>query len=72
MLYASSRARTIQLAEKEAGVVVKKRMEATDPEDVSEEAVLGELGGGEVEGEKVGGMGGAVGGFARPKRPGRR
>lgn len=76
MLYASSRARTIQLAEREAGIIIAKRMEATDPEDISEEAVLAELkpqGPGAVGPEAgAAGGGGGAGGFARPKRPGRR
>lgn len=77
-MYASSRARTIALAEKEAGMMVKKRMEATDPEDITEEAVLAELGvkaegdGGGGSASDVAGRGGDAKGFSRPKRPGRR
>lgn len=68
-MYASSRARTVGLAEAEAGVKIAKRMEATDPEDVTAEAVLAELGVGD---EVPAAIGGETRGFARPKRPGRR
>jgi len=71
MLYASSRARTIELATKDAGVVVAKRMEATDPADITEEAVLAELQPAGTS-EPVAGSGGDSKGFARPKRPGRK
>jgi twinfilin-like protein len=64
MLYAASRTNVIALAQKEAGLKVAKRIEATNPGEVTEGVVLEEFKGEEKVEEKKG--------FARPKRPGRR
>jgi twinfilin-like protein len=83
MVYASSRRGLLHIAEGE-GVKVLKRLEAGDPDEVSarlEEEVRelvkesGAVGGDAAEGEdSAPGSGTATprGGFARPKRPGRR
>ncbi|KAF2736274.1 actin depolymerizing protein [Polyplosphaeria fusca] len=62
MLYAASRGNVVSLAQGE-GVKVAKRLEFTNPDEVTEEAVLEEFREAEVEEKK---------GFAKPKRPGRR
>ncbi|CAI6337372.1 unnamed protein product [Periconia digitata] len=63
MLYAASRGNVIALAQKEAGLKVAKRIEATNPDEVTEQVVLDEFKTEEKEEKK---------GFAKPKRPGRR
>ena len=66
MLYASSRNGVLEVARGE-GVVVGKRLEAGDPEEVGASRLSEEIGGGKAAEE-----GGTKSGFARPKRPGRR
>jgi len=65
MLFASSRLNILLIA-KDEGVAVAKRLEASDPEDVSEEMLRAEAVAQKAEAadEKKG--------FSRPKRPGRR
>lgn len=65
MLYASSRAFVLQIAKAE-GVVVNKRIEAGSPEEVGEDRLKDEVEPKAEEGPPK------SGGFARPKRPGRR
>lgn len=62
MLYASSRAAVVAIAEKEAGLSVAKKMEASGPDELTE-AVLEEEFKPRVEVKRA---------FERPKRPGRR
>jgi twinfilin-like protein len=62
MLYAASSRSAVQVAEAEAGLKIEKKLEASTPEDVSEESVLGDLHP-KVEVKKA---------FERPKRPGRK
>jgi len=63
MLYAASRGNVVSLAQGEGGLTVAKKLEATNPDEVTEAVILEEF---KVEekGEKKG--------FAKPKRPGRR
>lgn len=63
MLYAASRGNVVSLAQGEGGLKVVKKLEATNPEEVTEQVVLEEF---KTE-EKVESKG-----FAKPKRPGRR
>ncbi|KAF1961634.1 twinfilin-1 [Byssothecium circinans] len=63
MLYAASRSNVISLAQNEGGLKVAKRIEATNPSEVTEQVILDEFKGEEKEEKK---------GFAKPKRPGRR
>ncbi|KAH9866776.1 hypothetical protein J1614_008469 [Plenodomus biglobosus] len=63
MIYAASRGNVVNLAQSEGGLKVVKRLEATNPEEVTEEVVLEEF---RAE-DKVESKG-----FAKPKRPGRR
>ncbi|KAF2652162.1 twinfilin-1 [Lophiostoma macrostomum CBS 122681] len=63
MLYAASRANVISLAQSEGGLKVAKRIEATNPEEVTEQVIAEEFQSQAVEEKK---------GFAKPKRPGRR
>ncbi|KAL1584843.1 hypothetical protein WHR41_06622 [Cladosporium halotolerans] len=63
MMYSTSKKFTQMIAEQKAGVVVTKSLEATEFEDLSEEALAKEFGVDEKAEKK---------GFARPKRPGRR
>ena len=72
MTYAASARSVPVVAEKEAGVTVGKKMEVSGVDELDEAAILRE-----VEPEKVtpgassaGSTG--TGGFAKPKRPGRR
>lgn len=62
MLYASSRAAVVTIAEKEAGLTVAKKLEASGPDEITE-AVLEEEFKPTVEVKRA---------FDRPKRPGRR
>ncbi|KAF2852594.1 actin monomer binding protein-like protein [Plenodomus tracheiphilus IPT5] len=63
MIYAASRGNVVSLAQTEGGLKVVKKLEATNPEEVTEEVILEEF---KVEG-KVESKG-----FAKPKRPGKR
>lgn len=63
MMYSTSKKFTSEIAEQNCGVVIAKSMEASDPSDISEEALAKEFGAEEKTESK---------GFARPKRPGRR
>ena len=63
MLYAASRGNVVALAQGEGGLKVAKKMEVSNPEEVSKEVLEGEF---RVEKKEEGK------GFARPKRPGRR
>lgn len=63
MLYASSRSGVLATAEKNAGVVCAKRIEAGDPAEITQQSVWEEFYP-RVEVDKRG--------FDRPKRPGRR
>jgi twinfilin-like protein len=63
MLYAASRGNVINLAQSQGGLKISKRIEATNPDEVSEAVVLDEFKVEEKEGKK---------GFSKPKRPGRR
>lgn len=60
-MYASSSRSAVTVAEN-SGLEIKKRIEASEPSDVSEESVLGDLHP-RVETKKA---------FERPKRPGRK
>ncbi|GAB7349800.1 hypothetical protein MBLNU459_g0513t2 [Dothideomycetes sp. NU459] len=62
MLYAACRARLVSIAEKDAGLHIVKRLEASDPDEWSESVLASEFEQTKVETK----------GFARPKRPGRR
>jgi twinfilin-like protein len=62
MLYAASSRSAIQLAEAEAGLKVEKKIEASSPDEISEESIDGDLHP-KVEVKKA---------FERPKRPGRK
>ncbi|KAF1833495.1 actin depolymerizing protein [Decorospora gaudefroyi] len=66
MLYAASRGNVLGLAQTEGGLKVVKKLEATNPDEVTEQLVLDEFR--VVEEEKKEGSKG----FAKPKRPGRR
>jgi twinfilin-like protein len=63
MLYAASRGNVVSLAQNEGGLKVVKKLEATNPEEVTEEVLLEEFRVERKESSK---------GFAKPKRPGRR
>jgi twinfilin-like protein len=63
MLYAASRGNVVSLAQNEGGLKVARKLEATNPDEVTEGVVLEEF---KVE-AKV-----EAKGFAKPKRPGRR
>lgn len=62
MVYAASRANVVALAERDAGIVIAKRLEGTGPDDFDEKSLAAEF----VEHKEE------TKGFARPKRPGRR
>ncbi|OCK89146.1 actin monomer binding protein-like protein [Cenococcum geophilum 1.58] len=62
MLYAASRSIVIQLAQGEAGITISKRIEATNPDEVTAQTIADEF---KQQTE-------AKTGFARPKRPGKR
>ncbi len=62
MLYAASSRSAIQVFESEAGLTVEKKIEASSPDEVSEESIDGDLHP-KVEVKKA---------FERPKRPGRK
>lgn len=63
MLYASSRRSALQLAEME-GLEVAKRVEASTPDEITEERLREEVNPSQETGTKQA--------FARPKRPGKR
>lgn len=63
MLYAASRTNVVSLAQNEGGLKVAKRIEATNPDEVTGQVILDEFRTEEKEEKK---------GFAKPKRPGRR
>ncbi|KAF2270110.1 actin depolymerizing protein [Lojkania enalia] len=63
MLYAASRGNVISLAQQEGGLKVEKKIEATNPDEVTEQVIADEFKTEAVEEKK---------GFAKPKRPGRR
>jgi twinfilin len=62
MVYASSRSWAVKIAEDEAGLIVEKKLELSDPEDISESSIEEEFNP-KVEVKKA---------FDRPKRPGRK
>lgn len=62
MLYAASRSVVIQLAQGEAGITIAKRIEATNPDEVTAQTIADEFK--QKTETKTG--------FARPKRPGKR
>lgn len=62
MLYAASSRSAQQIAESQAGLKIKKRLEAGGPDDIDEESIRGDLHP-KVEVKKA---------FERPKRPGRK
>jgi len=62
MVYASSRNFTVRIAETEAGLKIAKRLEMSDPEDITESGIEEEFKP-KVEVKKA---------FERPKRPGRK
>lgn len=63
MLYAASRSNVISLAQNDGGLKVAKRLEATNPDEITKQVVEDEFKVEEKEEKK---------GFAKPKRPGRR
>jgi twinfilin-like protein len=63
MLYAASRGNVVSLAQGEGGLKVAKKLEATNPEEVTEQVILDEFRVEEVEVKQS---------FSKPKRPGRR
>jgi len=62
MVYAASRVSILAAAEKEAALTITKRLEASNPDEWTEDVLASEFGEKKVESK----------GFARPKRPGRR
>lgn len=63
MLYAASRGNVVSLAQGDGGLKVVKKLEATNPDEVTEQVILDEFKVEKKEESK---------GFAKPKRPGRR
>lgn len=63
MLYAASRGNVVSLAQGDGGLKVAKKLEATNPDEVTEQVLLEEFKVEKKEESK---------GFAKPKRPGRR
>jgi twinfilin-like protein len=63
MLYAASRGNVVSLAQNDGGLRVVKKLEATNPDEVTEQVILDEFKVEKKEESK---------GFAKPKRPGRR
>ena len=71
MIYSTGKSWTRTAAERDAGITVAKSLEATEPSELTVDA----LGGGAEQAEQDRSGAGtpvAAGGFARPKRPGRR
>lgn len=62
MVYASSRSWAVKVAETQAGLTVEKKLELSEPEDISESSIEEEFKP-KVEVKKA---------FDRPKRPGRK
>ena len=62
MLYAASSRSAVQVAESEAGLKVEKRLEAGEPDDITEQSINEDLHP-KVEVKKA---------FDRPRRPGRK
>ena len=62
MVYAASRARILAIAEQEAGLTISKKLEASNPDEWTEDVLASEFAEKKVETK----------GFARPKRPGRK
>ena len=69
MVYSTGKSWTRTVAERDAGLVVSRSLEATDPDELAVEAA-GSSGQGRQEAELESKP--ASSGFARPKRPGRR
>jgi twinfilin-like protein len=67
MLFAASRNVVIQYALKEAGITIAKRLEVSNPDEITEKLIEEEIGESGKEEVPV-----AKSGFARPKRPGKR
>jgi twinfilin-like protein len=63
MLYAASRGNVVSLAQNEGGLKVAKKLEATNPDEITEQVILDEF---KVEKAEVKQT------FSKPKRPGRR
>lgn len=63
MLYAASRSNVIDLAQTEGGLKISKRLEATNPDEITELVIADEFKAEREEEKKA---------FAKPKRPGRR
>ncbi|KAJ4325379.1 Mitochondrial succinate-fumarate transporter [Neodidymelliopsis sp. IMI 364377] len=63
MLYAASRGNVVALAQGDGGLKVAKKLEATNPDEITEEVILDEFKVEKVEVKQ---------GFSKPKRPGRR
>jgi twinfilin-like protein len=63
MMYSTSKKFTQMIAEQKAGVIIAKSLEATDFEDLSEQALAQEFGVDDKVEKKT---------FSRPKKPGRR
>jgi twinfilin-like protein len=61
MVYASSRGYVVRIAETEAGLKIVKRLEMSDPEDITADGIEEEFKP-KIEVKKA---------FGRPKRPGR-
>ncbi|KAI9658455.1 MAG: Twinfilin-1 [Alyxoria varia] len=70
MVYASFSRSVVTAAANEVGISVAKKMEASDPDEITEDAILDEMGQ-KASGTSTSGTA-AEGAFARPKRPGRR
>jgi twinfilin-like protein len=62
MLYAASSRSAVEIAEGQAGLKIEKKIEASSPDEVTEESIEGDLHP-KVEVKKA---------FERPKRPGRK
>lgn len=63
MLYAAGRSNVIALAQREGGLKIAKKIEATNPDEVTEQVIMDEFKTEEKEEKKS---------FSKPKRPGRR
>ena len=72
MVYSTAKTFVRKIAERDAGIVIARSLEASDPKDDLTADVFG--GGEGLNGSQDAGPGSkpAAGGFARPKRPGRR
>lgn len=78
MVYSTGKSWTRIVAERDAGIDVSRSLEATEPEELTAEVLNAGVVGGAAEGQSEESSrsatpsAGAGGGFARPKRPGRR